>query len=676
MGYESISEVSGGKTISLIKNPSTYQKLKECFPMPTMRQEQEFILKKVAKALKDGKKYIIIEAPPGVGKSPIAITLCKYFKKGYICTDQKSLQEQYLNDEFFPKSDMIPMIGRSNFVCKQASMDVEPGEEVYCNRGLCDQDDAFKCPGTIVAEDPKPFPDPRYAATSASRGPLFWKPEVMKLPALKCNYWIHKTKALNTNIVINNYSYLLLEGNYVGDFGTRPVLISDEGHNIEKHIMNFVSVVIPAKMIAAFEDVDFPYIEDKKHGLYNQKSHPQDVLMPKWIEWLKNVFFEKIPIRIKELSAIKSFFVDTTQPPEITKVTDKEGNEIEVLVDKDTGMLCPYKVPKACGGKSKKEIIDLLMGMVESLGSIHTTISFFLADYDENPKNWIIQPVQEDSKIGSKIIRGEFKPIRVSKYAKDKYFRFGEINVIMSATILNFDWLTRDLGIKGGEYAVIKVPPVFKKESNKLYHLDVCNLSHKESNPNTDSYVVNMGVAVQIIDKILDKFPEHKGIIHCVTYPNMHFIMTHSKHAKSKRVRGHTPENRGEVLQKHLASEEPLVLCSPSMSEGVDLKFDNSRFQIILKIPYPYSEDLQIKERTRQEPEFYTYKTALYLVQAIGRSVRTEDDWAYTFTIDTRFNYFCTRNASLLENFNRYERPRKEGIEFLNTPPLKKEASD
>jgi len=629
--------------------------------MNKIRQEQTQILKGLTDALDKGIKYIIIEAPPGCGKSPIAITLCNYLGNGYICTDQKSLQDQYLSDPNFSASRMTQIIGRSNFVCKQASMEAKPGEEVYCNRGLCVQNEAFKCAGTVVAEEDTSTSDPRYAATSASRGNLFWKPNVN--PVLKCNYWLHKTRALDSDIVVMNYPYMLLEGNYVGDFGKRDVLISDEGHNIEKHIMNFISVVISSKVLEAFEDVNFPYIVDTERGTNEQKKHPQELLMPLWIDWLKKIYM-KIQSRLKELNAIKAFFVEAIE------VQDSMDGNNQVLIDNETRKVCPFKVPKACEGESKKKIIDILIGMSESLDSLAYTVSFFLGDYSENPGNWIIQPVQE----GPTIIKGEFKPVRIDKYAKEKYFKFGKINIIMSATILDFERTARDLGIMEGEYAIIKIPPVFPVDSNKLYHLNIRDLSHKNAPVGTKNYEVNMLAIVNVIDIILSKFPEHKGIIHCVTYANMRFIKANS--INSARILGHTLENRREVLQKHAASTEPLVLCSPSMSEGVNLEFDTSRFQIIVKLPYPYSEDLQIKERTTQEPEFYFYKTALYLVQAIGRSVRAKDDWAYTFTLDSRFPRFRRKYSYLLKNFNRYERPYVEGLEFLKTPPLKKEASN
>lgn len=602
----------------------TYDDLLACFPMSQIRPEQVQMLKGVADALDEGKKYILIEAPTGCGKSPVAIALCKYFKSGYICTDQKNLQKQYLRDF---KGSAVQAIGRSNFVCKQASIGKRPGEEIYCDRGNCTYDNDFKCPGCPIAEDELTLDKTRFAAISDRRGPLVWKEKATAQN--KCNYWLHKTKALNSEIVVNNYAYLLTEGNFVRDFGKRNVLISDEGHNIEKHIMSFVTISITEKTLEAFEDVKFPYIVDDVLGTKDQIKHGQEILMPLWINWLRELYMI-FPKRIQELEELKSFVYNS-----------KEG-----MGDKEE---CPSKIPKSCEGKTKDEILEILVKMIETLESLSWTISFFLGDCSKNPGNWIIQPEQE----GPKIIKGEFKPVRIDKYAKEKYFRFGETNIIMSATILDFECMAKDLGILPEEYAAIKIPPVFSKESNELYHLQICDLSYENTREDKD-YEKNMLLAVKTIDILLDKFSDHKGIIHCNTYQNMAFIKKHSKHAD--RILGHTRENREAVLKKHVENIIPSVLCSPSMTEGVDLKFDTSRFQIIIKVPYPYLGDIQIKERSIQDPQFYINRTALYLVQAIGRSVRDKDDWAYTYTIDSRFPRFCHSNSDVMENFNRHER--------------------
>ncbi|MFZ2497391.1 helicase C-terminal domain-containing protein [Methanosarcina sp.] len=601
--------------------------------MDIVRQEQNEMLKGIADALDSGKRYIMVEAPTGSGKSPVSIALCKYFQSGYICTDQKSLQNQYLRDF---KGSVVQSIGRSNFVCKQASMNKEPDEEIYCNRGLCTSKDNFQCAGCpIVEEEATVEGNPRFAAISASRGPLFWKKNAT--PENKCNYWLHKTKALNSDIVVNNYAYLLTEGNFVGDFGKRNILVSDEGHNIEKHIMNFVTVSITEKTLEAFDDIIFPYIVDDTLRTRDQIKHGQEKLMPLWINWLRELY-GMFPKRMQELSELKSFVFNS-----------KEG-----MGDKE----CPFKIPKSCEGKTKEEVLEILLKMIEKLELLSWTISFFLGDCSKNPENWVIQPEQE----GPKIIKGEFKPVRINKFAKEKYFQFGEINVIMSATIIDFECMAKDLGLLPEEYATIKIPPVFPKESNKLYHLRVCNLNYENTREYKD-YEKNMLVVVEFIDLILKKFPEQKGIIHCNTYKNMLFINKHSKYAD--RILGHTPENREAVLKKHEENKIPSVLCSPSMSEGVDLKFDTSRFQIIVKVPYPFLGDIQIKERKKQDPQFYINRTALYLVQAIGRSVRDKEDWAYTFTIDSRFPDFCYSNSNIMENFNRHERPALEVLDLL-----------
>jgi len=611
---------------------STYEDILSCFPMDTARQEQVQMLKGIADALDSGKKFILIEAPTGCGKSPVAIALCRYFQKGYICTDQKNLQKQYLRDF---NEYAVQAIGRSNFVCKQASMKKEAGEEIYCNRGVCTLKDDFQCPGCPTAESELTSDETRFAATSASRGPLFWKKNATVLN--KCNYWLHKTKALNSEIVVNNYAYMLREGNFVGDFGKRNVLVSDEGHNIEKQIMNFVTVSITEKTLEAFDGVSFPYIEDDTLGTRDQIEHGQDKLMPLWINWLKELY-ETFPTRMKELNELQSFVFDS-----------KEGMKDEE---------CPFKIPKACEGKTREEVLEILAKMIEKLDSLSWTISFFLGDCSNNPENWVIQPEQE----GPKIIKGEFKPVRINKFAKEKYFKFGEVNVIMSATIIDFDCMARDLGLLPEECATIKIPPVFPVESNKLFHLDICDLSYENTREDED-YDKNMLWVVKTIDVLLDRFSDYKGIIHCNTYRNMEFIKQHSKN--TDRILGHTPENREAVLKIHEEKEKPSVLCSPSMSEGVDLKFDTSRFQIIVKIPYPFLGDIQIEERRKQDPQFYLNRTALYLIQAIGRSVRDKDDWAYTFTIDSRFRRFCRSNSDIMENFNRHEKSVLDVLDIL-----------
>ena len=83
------------------------------------------------------------------------------------------------------------------------------------------------------------------------------------------------------------------------------------------------------------------------------------------------------------------------------------------------------------------------------------------------------------------------------------------------------------------------------------------------------------------------------------------------------------------------------------MTEGVDLVEDASRFQIICKVPYPYLGDKLVKKRMNKWKWWYPLKTAKTIVQATGRSVRSKDDHAVTYILDSDWDRFYQRNSGL-----------------------------
>ena len=96
-----------------------------------------------------------------------------------------------------------------------------------------------------------------------------------------------------------------------------------------------------------------------------------------------------------------------------------------------------------------------------------------------------------------------------------------------------------------------------------------------------------------------------------------------------------------------MADPRPTVLLSPSMQEGVDLKGDLSRFQIICKVPYPYLGDKLVKKRMNKWKWWYPLQTAKVIVQSVGRSVRSSTDTAVTYILDADWEYFWKRNKDV-----------------------------
>ena len=89
------------------------------------------------------------------------------------------------------------------------------------------------------------------------------------------------------------------------------------------------------------------------------------------------------------------------------------------------------------------------------------------------------------------------------------------------------------------------------------------------------------------------------------------------------------------------------------MTEGIDLRDDLSRFQVICKIPYPYLGDKLIRKKMNKWKWWYPLQTAKTIIQAIGRSVRSKDDYATTYILDEDWDRFYRMNRRLFpEDFH------------------------
>lgn len=96
--------------------------------------------------------------------------------------------------------------------------------------------------------------------------------------------------------------------------------------------------------------------------------------------------------------------------------------------------------------------------------------------------------------------------------------------------------------------------------------------------------------------------------------------------------------DRDALMLQHQLSKEPTVLVSPSMTEGLDLKDDLSRFCAFVKAPYPAMQDPWIKRKMVTDDDWYGWQTARAIVQGAGRSVRHRNDYAVTYLLDQAFS--------------------------------------
>lgn len=184
------------------------------FPFARYRDGQREALDAVREAFDAGRRFVVLEAPTGSGKSAIAVALAREAGSAYLLTAQKLLQDQYLRD--FP--DLAVMKGRSNYAC-------------------------------LVA-------DTHAAAAPCLVGRTF--PECDD-----CPYFRAKDVALAADGTVMNYAYYLAETHHAGGFGPRELLVLDEGHGVEAALMRFVEVRLSdAELARAGVEVRLPQGDD------------------------------------------------------------------------------------------------------------------------------------------------------------------------------------------------------------------------------------------------------------------------------------------------------------------------------------------------------------------------------------------------------------------------------
>ena len=248
--------------------------------------------------------------------------------------------------------------------------------------------------------------------------------------------------------------------------------------------------------------------------------------------------------------------------------------------------------------------------------------------------NWVFNLAEGEGRGMRKL---EFKPIDVSGYSEQILFKNGKRILLMSATILNQEGFCKMLGIKQEDVAFISIPSPFPSENHPIFAYPVARMTSAAIDG-------DLPKLVEAVKEILSQHPNEKGVIHAHTYKIGRYL---KDNIRSKRLLIHGSEDRVQKLQEHISSKEPTVLISPSMQEGVDLKDDLSRFQIICKIPYPYLGDKIVKKRMHRWPWWYPLQTAKTIVQSVGRSVRSFDDHAVSYILDADWTRFYDKSSEL-----------------------------
>src|ERR1051325_1701741 len=115
------------------------------FPFKEIRPKQLEVLEQIANAINTGFRYIVLEAPTGFGKSPVAVAVGKTLGSSYICSATKDLQTQYARD--FPFIQTVK--GMSEFPCLVKD-DLISSELFRCSKCGSDDQSMTECSHTTT----------------------------------------------------------------------------------------------------------------------------------------------------------------------------------------------------------------------------------------------------------------------------------------------------------------------------------------------------------------------------------------------------------------------------------------------------------------------------------------------------------------------------------------------
>jgi Rad3-related DNA helicase len=417
----------------------------------------------------------------------------------------------------------------------------------------------------------------------------------------QCGYLTSRKKAIKSPVTLLTYPYALIQRNYVADqqqgtgkgepFPQRNFVVCDEAHKlldiVQSHFSPIVSHDIPKKVQTLASDL---------YGIGQTVPEVDVVRLGKIIE---RIYSDDKPDNILRL---------------LTEVVNVLGSVVSKT---------------AC----------LREKALEEFGSDQIPLEwiavFNLADWIKDCHCKLEDYTEIIRKVGvHKMIKNPGESTIVFNcideyYLLQRHFysKFG-FKLLMTATMGNPTDFMKNHGIKNARY--FKMDSHFDWERSPIIFNPGKKMSARFLADNTQW-------AIDRITQILKDHPSDSGIIHSGSYELTNKIWNGLPKDARKRILLYKGSGEKDDALKKMSKKKGLVLMGPSILEGLNMIDEKSRFQVFLKVPYPHLGDRYVAAKLEYSQAWYHWKTAVSILQGVGRSIRTPDDWAITYFLDGCF---------------------------------------
>lgn len=226
-----------------------------------------------------------------------------------------------------------------------------------------------------------------------------------------------------------------------------------------------------------------------------------------------------------------------------------------------------------------------------------------------------------------------FEPISPRAYAEPVLFH-GIPKILLLSATLSVPAL-EELGLAPADYNWHEAPSPFPVARRPIYWLETgVRVTGKTSETNLEFVQQRMDVAI-------DYRLAYKGIIHAVSYARAKWIQQHSRHGQHMLL--HTSQTARETVERFKAMPAPAILVSPSMHTGYDFPYDQARWQIIAKVPFPDTRFGIAAARKAADPRYDVKRAIATVVQMAGRVVRAADDLGETIIFDDSIKWLYSK---------------------------------
>lgn len=413
-----------------------------------------------------------------------------------------------------------------------------------------------------------------------------------------CAYYSQRDSALRSAGMLTSYAYFLMSSECGPLSETsnpmspasprkhrRSLVVCDEAHELEQHLVEFSTAELDPTELAEKYGVAVPtHLTFDDDELVNE-GHAG---------------------RISGNVAVRLAWFNKKIKEAIEAASEWAGGE-----------------PERMSGNAAKQI-KVLTASRDHLDRLSKRLSMWMSRSEEEP--WIVKPTREGKRL-------QLTPLRPRRMFVQYMAPLGTKFLLMSASIGDPEMLIDELGLPRDQVHVVQTGTAFDPDRSPIYPLQIARLGFRE----LDRSIPDV---IEGVEAILDGHADQKGIIHAGNYRLTKAILEGLSPRHRKRLigkaqgSGHPNEY---LIERHCKSPEPTVLVSPSMFTGVDLRDDLSRFQIIVKLPWINTQEPRAAAKLLEGDKWYSNQMWQKLIQASGRSTRSEGDHSCTYILDSQF---------------------------------------